>query len=48
MAKLTIEQKLYKRKTKKPNFIYGLLGGIWKLFMYKKYNVHYTFKTDFR
>ena len=32
MAKLTIEQKLYKRKTKKPNFIYGLLGGIWKLF----------------
>ncbi len=44
---LTNEQKLYKRKIGKPNFIYNLLGGVWKAFMYKKYNVHYTFKTKF-
>lgn len=47
MEKLTNEKKLYKRKTKQPNFIYNLLGGVWKAFMYKKYNVHYTFKTEF-
>lgn len=43
--KMSLEQKLTKRKIKKPNFIYNLLGGVWKAFMYKKYNVHYTFKT---
>ena len=46
MAKLTNEQKLYQRKMKKPNFIYGVLGWVWKMFMYKPYNVHYTFKVD--
>lgn len=45
---LTNEQKMYQRKIKKPNFIYGLLGGVWKAFMYKKYNVHYTFREDFK
>ena len=45
---LTNEQKLYKRKIQKPNFMYGLLGWVWKTFMYKPYNVHYTFKTDVR
>ncbi len=48
MKKLTNEQKLYKKKIKRPNFIYGLLGWVWKTFVAKKYNVHYTFKTDFR
>ena len=36
------------RKISRPNAIYNILGTVWKLFMYKKYNVHYTFKTDFR
>ncbi|MBQ8885445.1 MAG: 1-acyl-sn-glycerol-3-phosphate acyltransferase [Clostridia bacterium] len=48
MAKQTVERKIHTRKIGKPNAIYNLLGGIWKAFMYKKYNVHYTFKTDFR
>ena len=46
MDKLTNEQTLYKRKIGKPNFIYNILGGVWRAFMYKKYNVHYTIKTD--
>ena len=45
---LTNEQILYQRKIQKPNFIYSVLGWVWKTFMYKKYNVHYTFKTDIR
>ncbi|MBQ8295991.1 MAG: 1-acyl-sn-glycerol-3-phosphate acyltransferase [Clostridia bacterium] len=44
---LTNEQKLYARKIGKPNFIYNVLGAVWRAFMYKKYNVHYTFKTKF-
>lgn len=48
MKKLTNEQKLYKKKIKRPGFIYSLLGWVWKVFVAKKYNVHYTFKTDFR
>lgn len=48
MKKLTNEQKMYSKKITKPNFIYGLLGGIWKTFMYKKYNVSYTFNYDFK
>ena len=48
MKKLTYEQRLYKKKIKKPNFIYNFLGWVWKVFVAKKYNVHYTFKTDFR
>lgn len=48
MKKLTNEQALYKKKIKHPNFVYNLLGNIWKIFVAKKYNVHYTFKTDFR
>lgn len=46
--KLTIDQKLHKRKIKKPNFIYNLLGFIWRITVAKKYNIHYKFKTDFR
>lgn len=48
MEKLTLEQKVNKRKIKQPNFIYNVLGWVWKNFVGKKYNVHYTFKTDFR
>ena len=46
--KLTIDQKIHKRKTKKPNFIYNLLGFIWKISIAKKYNIHYKFKTDIK
>jgi len=45
--KLTNEQQMYKRKLKTPGFVYNILGGIWKAFMYKQYNVTYTFKTEF-
>ncbi len=48
MKELTNEKKLYARKLKKPNFLYGFLGGVWRAFMYKKYNVTYTMKTDVR
>ena len=48
MAKRTIEQKLYGKKIKKPNFLYGLLGWVWKTFVCKKYNIHCTFNYDVR
>ena len=48
MGKLTIEQKLYGKKIKKPNFLYNLLGWVWKTFVCKKYNIHCTFKYDVR
>ena len=48
MKKNTVAQSIRARKIARPNAIYSILGTVWKLFMYKKYNVHYTFKTDFR
>lgn len=48
MEKKTVAQSIRTRKIQRPNAIYSILGTVWKLFMYKKYNVHYTFKTDFR
>ncbi len=48
MAKLPVEKQIHSRKIKKPNALYNILGTVWRLFMYKKYNVHYTFKKDFR
>jgi len=48
MAKQTVEQKIHSRKINPPNAIYDILGTVWRLFMYKQYNVHYTFKKDFR
>ncbi len=48
MEKKTLEQKLYARKIKKPNFIYNALGGVWKAFVAPKYNLSYNFKYDFR
>jgi len=46
MKKVTLKEKLSKRKTKRPNFIYNILGWVWKTFVAKKYNAHYTFKTE--
>ena len=44
--KLTLQEKLEKRKIKKPGFMYTLLGGVWKLLFLKKYNVHYKFNIN--
>lgn len=46
MKKQTVEHKIHARRAKSPGFVYGVLGRVWRAFMYKKYNVHYTFKTD--
>ena len=48
MTQTTVADSIRARKIRRPNFIYNLLGAVWKAFMYKKYNVHYNFKTDFR
>ena len=48
MAKTTVAASIRARKIKRPNGIYNILGTVWKLFVSKKYNVHYSFKTDFR
>ena len=48
MAKVAVEKQIHSRKITPPNGIYGILGTVWRLFMYKQYNVHYTFKKDFR
>ena len=48
MSKTSVADSIRARKAARPNAIYSVLGGVWKAFMYKKYNVHYTFKTDFR
>lgn len=46
--KKTLAQKLHSRKIKKPNILYLILGYIWKLLFYKKYNVTPIFKTDIK
>lgn len=48
MSKTTVAKSIHARRITRPNALYNILGTVWKLFMYKKYNVHYTFKTDFR
>jgi len=48
MEKKTVAQEIRTRKIARPNGIYNLLGLVWRIFVYKNYNVHYTFKTDFR
>lgn len=48
MEKKTVADKIRARKITKPNFMYGLLGWVWKTFMYKKYNVHVKFNVDMK
>ncbi len=48
MTNTTVAQSIAARKIQRPNAIYNILGTVWRLFMYKKYNVHYNLKTDFR
>ena len=46
--KKTLDEKLHSRKIGKPNFVYNVLGSIWKLLFKKKYGINAIFKTDFR
>ena len=47
MEKTSVERSIHARKISHPNWIYDTLGLVWKLFVYPKYHVHYTFKKDF-
>ncbi len=38
--------KITQKKIKKPNFLYNVLGWVWKTFVAPKYNVHYNIKCD--
>ena len=46
--KKTLDQKLHSRKLKKPGILYIILGYLWKLLFYKKYNIKVTYKTDIK
>ncbi len=46
--KLTLDQKLHNTKIKKPNFIYNILGFVWKVVIAKKYNVHVKSNIDLK
>ncbi len=48
MKDMTVAEAIHARKIARPNAMYNILGTVWRLFMYKKYNVHYNIKTDFR
>ena len=48
MEKVSVEKSIHRRKISHPNWVYDVLGMVWKLFVYPKYRVHYTFKKDFR
>ncbi|MBR3755856.1 MAG: 1-acyl-sn-glycerol-3-phosphate acyltransferase [Firmicutes bacterium] len=45
MNKKTVAEKIHARKITPPNFIYNILGWVWKTFIAKKYNVHCTDKV---
>lgn len=47
-VKKTLQEKLETRKITRPNFIYNLLGGLWKLIYLKKLNVHVDYKIDLK
>ena len=46
--KKTLDQKLHSRKLKKPGILYIILGYLWKLLFYKKYNINVTYKTNIK
>lgn len=46
--KKTLDLKLHSRKLKKPGILYIILGYVWKLLFYKKYNINVTYKTDIK
>ena len=44
--KMTVAEKIHARKITRPNFIYNILGFVWKSFVAPKYNAHYIIKSD--
>lgn len=46
MAKKTVANTIHSRKIQPPNGIYNILGAVWKIFIAKKYNIHYIIKKD--
>ncbi len=44
--KNTVAKEIHSRKITKPNFIYNVLGFVWKTFVAPKYNAHYIIKAD--
>lgn len=44
----TLSQKLHHRKITKPNFIYNVLGAVWKVLFMKKYNIHVNDKVGLK
>ena len=46
--KQTLQKKLHSRKLRKPGILYIILGYLWKLLFYKKYNIKVTYKTDIK
>lgn len=48
MSKLTIAEKLHKRKIRKPSFIYNILGFVWRVLFFKKYGIKVTYKTNIK
>ena len=46
MTKIKVSEKIKSRRIKKPGVMYGLLGWVWKTFMYKKYNVNVVMNVD--
>lgn len=48
MAELTVSEKIRHRKITPPGFVYAVLGRVWRMFMYGKYNVHYKFECDIK
>lgn len=45
MGKLTIAETLKRKKIERPDAMYNVLGWVWKTFVAKKYNAHYTIKN---
>ena len=41
MSKKTVAHKIHSRKITPPNFIYNILGWVWKTFIAPKYNIEY-------
>lgn len=46
--KKTIEERIRGRRARKPGFLYTLLGGVWRAFVFPKYRVEYRFLTDIK
>ena len=46
--KQTLQKKLHSRKLRKPGILYIILGYLWKLLFYKKYNINVTYKTNIK